>query len=1492
MDSKSTISKNLNNEVQNILNDEVNKGHLKFNYYHSRGRVAVIKKNSLLFNALNGNPNQSASSHAAFLMMNWLTGKPRTANNHTNNFLLSTVSTDVLSGNKLHPNQNLFIDSFDSPHQWDEDETRASQQLADALLPSGQWHRHYDTVVLSSQANNEQVRLVRHWMSLTGGSALILQEDNTSPSPAIKKLIKAITPKNHKDTQSTPIPIANVKQTKPGIAVYAYPTNHKPADIQSAYVMTLTHLQASQTTLPARQVDTVWIYDTIVKAPTKGRFAFSVDFSKIHNDIQLEVETQKLKIKKGERPTSITFKNLEAGQKSSLRITTTTDGLPPELKLLWVLPNTRTLSTIPKNALQYNSPLQNDIPITSASTKLASYKGMPLADVIKPIDLSQNIQQVVKLPSTAINQFRLTDNLAKEAEYFSITIKDNNRKQLLKLDDIPLSGQVSWDTLTKEVEQKINEQLKPLSHRISINYENRQMKIKGDGLTFTQFQLKKSHKITYVEGLNPVDTQQKQNITTHRISFEPEQLNCFTHISISLKDLYGRNIALNRSVFKSPKTQFSSPDEFARYLQHHLRHQSGDNSLSVAWDTLKQQLVFTDSLNRTHEKINFGYQDQILPFVIAENPQELPNTLTVGAVIGQLPQHSDIKAYRLLEKPKSGFVGLNHDTGEWRYRPNSHTPFTGFDQFDFVAVMEDGNESAPISVQVQTDNAPIVSYPGKRTFSMQDPIYHPPVACHYRAPSDMQVHDISLTQTHQQHLDSPYLRLVANRWALIKVDITSQTGANAPDIVAIVSDNQGHEIGRMQLTGPQQLPQQLAPLPAEPDVSGRIANKQSYTAPLKGNWIKPDIRIRLMADNRPIIQPYTDNNGFFSPAVNPENHLVTHVSNTSLYQKGHGIYAYSPFSWGKEAAAKLPVTKFTLYNSPSIESEPPLLGYTTPTLSHSSLTMPQYDKLDPLLNTGTKQIGWAYQQGEIYRKANASNNELHYMSIKPSVYRPLLGLGSPNYGGGLARPDVMWHEILGHGLGLKHTTDQGYPYSKDSNGPHVAYDQSRQSYITYRYSPRGQIEEIKPAMYPSAGEKNKAKFDAFIPHSAYYNYKIQRFLANQPRSSKVQNDVPVYWVGGNIITLPGGQTHAYSHLQVKRTIGKLPTLSLNSQSKFRRDMSQSYLLNAVYATENGLTPWQHAIDNINIISLNIPDKGELVRLEIISGDSTKSHDKPIYTYKNPDALANRLFSQWDKNTHLAPITLDNYWHGGKLFWSATDPLLVDFLTGVIDKDLLKEDSALCAKWVENGQLHQQYFALNEPWGKAKNVNTLQPFLPINYLTLQKDKHTTTLADYSVKSDYPLLSDTYINQTVDISALKLPTDKYSYWATLLVKDKQGQVQEQIPLEQWQITQQGNQLSVVGTIDSTPSLNIAGLKIYIDTHLQDEQPPISVTLMQQGSARVTENTKFLNYNNPVIFNTIEQQPELIASIKMPESGYIQQISTGSQTALNTFAAPLLV
>ncbi|QKJ50666.1 hypothetical protein G9396_05060 [Providencia rettgeri] len=150
--------------------------------------------------------------------------------------------------------------------------------------------------------------------------------------------------------------------------------------------------------------------------------------------------------------------------------------------------------------------------------------------------------------------------------------------------------------------------------------------------------------------------------------------------------------------------------------------------------------------------------------------------------------------YQLIEKPQFGDVLLDERTGKWQYQPDNHFNHHGVEQFDFVAVMKNGDISAPISVQLQMEAPPLVSIPGKKTFTIQDPIYNEPSPKKHPKPHDMQVHNIQLAQTHLQAPDTPYFCLSANRWALVKVDVTSQSSAKSPDFVAIVSTKEGKEL--------------------------------------------------------------------------------------------------------------------------------------------------------------------------------------------------------------------------------------------------------------------------------------------------------------------------------------------------------------------------------------------------------------------------------------------------------------------------------------------------------------------------------------------------------------------------------------------------------------------------------------------------------------------------------------------------------------------------
>ncbi|WP_323085648.1 hypothetical protein, partial [Providencia alcalifaciens] len=1141
----------------------------------------------------------------------------------------------------------------------------------------------------------------------------------------------------------------------------------------------------------------------------------------------------------------------------------------------------------------------------------------------------------------------LTDQELENAEYFSITMNTSGQKESLKLEDIPLSKHDFWNSLAQEIENKANPKLASCSQPpITVRYKNNRLVIYGNQHVFTQFQLKKNHKIHYVDNKNEPKKLEDNNQTIYKIDLNKDSLNSWTHLSFTLVDSDDKMVRTHQDPFKHLGTRFDSPEQLAECLQKYLHSTVNDKHIRVYWDEKDNTLCITDSQNRELSEFQLGYNNQIIPIVVAENPSARPNKLVVGAITGILPSHEDIDEFHLIEKPQFGKVRLNSKTGEWQYKPSQRRPFSGFEQFDFIAKMKDGSLSAPISIQLQSEQSPAVSIPGKRIFSIKDPIYHEPQPRDHSIPADMQVKGIQLAQTHLQSPNSPYFSLTAQRWALLKVDITSSSSAKSPDLVAIITDDQGNELGRVRLTGPDQLPQSLLTIPNTPHISAAELHKLSFTAPLKGEWIQPNAKIRIMANNQPITLPYTDNNGFFALNIKSDNHLITHVTNTNPYQHSQGVYTYSPLSWGLEAANKLPVTQFTLYSYPAITAHPALPVYIYPHLHDRTLFNPRYDSSTAHPYFIDSQIAWAYANSKRLLDRNILNAEFYYSAINklipPSMKTKVLGLGQRHYGGGGPTPGVFFHELYGHGAGLTHTTDSQYPYSSTSHGPkdhkpNIGYDQQRQQYTTYRYTSADgtQIHESTPTMSSHYSPHVTDQYDAFLAHSDYFTLEIQKFLENDirwlPNRVKSQDtedngflgegfyqkwsssdkswitlnqqnftqyysenqqyllihkrDVPIYWINGQFIRDPESNTlHPYAALGVTRTIGNLPAeyhnLITGEGAPFYAHYR--YALQVTYATETGLLTEKLQVPFGYIhqeISINIPDKGELVKFDIIGINQRKQTISTHYRYSNPESLANRMLVHSDGQTLPKTLQLDNYWRGSRLFWSVTDKKLINFSTGKVNSQYITPQSAICASWIENGQLHQQYFSLSDPFGQNNQVDTTHIFQPINHFDIQNNESNISTSHLNVLSDIRLLSDVHINQQIDIRKLGITEKNNQYWVTLLIYDEQGNMQEKMPQEPWFISQNKNMLSVKGTIDSTPGLKIAGVKIYIDQHLHDDIAASSIWLHQNIHGTLAENTEFLNYDRPVEFNSLTSQ---MAGMKEDTISAQQQASNWIEAA----------
>ena len=1524
-------------KTQILTKQDITSPQVQTGLYQKRGRIAVIQKNAEFINALSEAPQQSTQNQSVFELLNWLIDKPRISGEKYTHFLLNTAKPSDFPGKNIHPDHGLFVDSFNSPHQWEDGDSQAAEQIADTLLPSGQWHRHYDLVILSANANDKQVELIRHWLELTGGSLIILTEQDTKPSIHIQQLIDDLQTNKPSEKIPSELPKTPTINIQSGLQVTVY-----NADKQLIHSESIPHLHHFKTTLPELSGLHTWSYDGFIEVPQDGTIYFQVALENLTHKMTVELNGEKF-IPKTEDNGYFELHNLNAGKKYPLKITTNSEGTPPQFRFGWRFPKTESMVLIPEIAFSHKS---LSIPPTTTENSPKQTLSSQI-DITNQSFIPHGYQQVISLPSQTINSLTLTPEMITRAEYFSITIKGNRQQIVLKLDDIQLAHHNSWDSLALDIERQINERLVERSlPPIHINYSNNALILHSKSLIFTQFQLKQRHQVPYTNIAKPITTETKNNHTVHAISFRLEQLNMLTHFSLVFNETSSKRIKIERELFRHSNQPFSSPEQFAAHLEHYLHTKVQDNSLSVTWDNEKEQLKIIDPHHRKLGKLNFGYQEQILPFVVVENPKAIPHSLTIGAITGTLPNHQDILEYQLIEAPQHGAVVINQLTGEWRYQPNNHQPFNGNEQFDFVAKMKDGNQSAPMSIHIQSESPPITSIPGKRTFFIPDPIYHQPNKRHLPVPSDMQVQQIQLAQTHLQSPDAPYFNLTANRWALLKVDITSLSAANAPDLTAIVIDKHGKELGRVNLTGPDKLPKRQPEIANTPSINAAQLHRNSYTAPLKGQWMQPGARIKIRADTTPITLPYTDDDGYIALNIHHDNQITTRVTNSTLYQQGHGEYAYSPMSWGMEAAAKLPVNQFTLYSYPAISQSPYLQPYLENYHNHSALFMPKYDQIDPFIDVKNQQIGWSYLDSQISNTTNSYNEELFYSAVQPNnASMSILGLASPNYGGGIPYPDILWHEIYGHGLGLPHTTSKTYPYDAKSNGPHLAYDQQKQRYTTFRYqSENGEIKEIKPSLYPFAGQQGKIPNDAFVPYSDYYIWKAQQNLAKkirwQPNEQPGQDiednhfagegfyqcwsqtdkrwitlnqtnftqyysrekqhqlahqrDVPVYWLKGQFLPLPNGELHPYSDLKITRTIGNLPADYYNLDTGKGRPYSyySPFALKITYSTQSGLLTETLQIGEYHHkMSLNVADKGELVKIEVVKINQQKQIDQVIYQYSNPDALANRVFGRNDENTQISQLQLDNYWHGNKLFWSATDKKLIDFSTGNINLDQLNEKSAICAKWVEDGQLRQQYFQLNNSFKHHGNIETTQPFFAINHLDIHENKRITSMTHLDTVSESLLLSDVHIKQSIDISALNLPTQNNTYWAVLMIYDKQRNIQETTPLESWHLSVKQDILTVNGTIDSTPNLNIVGIKIYIDAHLQDDVPAHSIILHQNYHTALAENIELLNYNQPVIFNSIENQPELFTSMANNEEIFNHQTKHHSSFSSITSTVPLL-
>lgn len=387
---------------------------------------------------------------------------------------------------------------------------------------------------------------------------------------------------------------------------------------------------------------------------------------------------------------------------------------------------------------------------------------------------------------------------------------------------------------------------------------------------------------------------------------------------------------------------------------------------------------------------------------------------TMGILSGVV-QATDINGdnitYSILDGPLFGTVTINADSGKYTYQPSATGAFRGYDQFHVVASDGRGGISKPIAVAISEMAAPIVAIPGIKTFTVADPVYVEPTVKGIAKPSDFMLQEVFLAQTHVFRAEDPYRTFTQERWALIKVNATSASEAEAPDLVAVVSDVSGAILGSIRLTGPAKLPKTVD-LPSTTNL-GVQSNSDSYTAPIKGEWMKQGITITIKAAGETIDTSFTN------ISMGGDRTLDVYSWNPSYFDLNTANYVAGMMNYGQELLDRIPVGSLKLYAYPTVAID----GMTGVTDDKS-----QTPGSDSAVSGDAWLSDIGFNWAGVFIKANTGvTGGVVWTGFNAGVDPGGLGGGAFPVAGAATGPGYFIHEV-GHAMGAGHSFGAGFPY--------------------------------------------------------------------------------------------------------------------------------------------------------------------------------------------------------------------------------------------------------------------------------------------------------------------------------------------------------------------------------------------------------------------------------------------------------------------------------
>jgi hypothetical protein len=192
-----------------------------------------------------------------------------------------------------------------------------------------------------------------------------------------------------------------------------------------------------------------------------------------------------------------------------------------------------------------------------------------------------------------------------------------------------------------------------------------------------------------------------------------------------------------------------------------------------------------------------------------------------------------------------------------------------------------------------------------------------------------------------------------------------------------------------------------------------------------------------------------------------------------------------------------------------------------------------------------------------------------------------------------------------------------------------------------------------------------------------------------------QVGVDVYNVYFSLLTpdgdnaVPGLAYHNDIPITVWKTIGSLPAPYydfLNPSNGIEFDFEAQYALRVTYQTDTGLITDHLQIPN-GRTALNLPIKGELVRIDLLEAEAGKVsylENKVVTSFVNAESLANIVFGGNEWFGVIDSVELPDYYNGHEITWTSSSDF-VDLNTGAVDISRLQADSTMVARWTEGGE---------------------------------------------------------------------------------------------------------------------------------------------------------------------------------------------------------------